>query len=136
MTSKDDGKQWDLDEELKYQEELRQCRARQDENFDNAAAGRGGDTPDNNNYESIEEREPLSSPPPSDKRKKVCLHEDPATRETIRRKLNELGVTNANQLIRSYTAAVLLEAISDYETAVEDGMRIKSPTGYFRSLLL
>ena len=130
MTTKDDGKQWDLDEELKYQEELRQSRARQDENFDNSSLGEG-------NINSIINTDLIDrDTPPLPPAERVCLYEDPATRETIRRKLKELGITNANQLIRSYKAAILLEAISDYETAEEDGMRIKSPTGYFRSLLL
>lgn len=66
---------------------------------------------------------------------KPCLYEDPATRETIRRKLKEFGITNANQLIRTYTAAVLLEAISDFERALDAGVRFKSRTGYFRYLL-
>ena len=134
MTTKGKGKQWDLDEELEYQEELRQRRARQDENLHNSAVGRGGDTLNNNNR-SIEEREPPSSPPTNNKRKKACLYGDPATRETIRRKLKELEVTNINQLIRTYTAAELLEAISDFERALDDGMRIRSPSGYFRTLL-
>jgi len=73
--------------------------------------------------------------PSSPSRPRPCLYEHPATRETIRRRLKALGVTNINQLIRTYQAADLLEAISDYERARKAGMRIFIPTAYFRSLL-
>ena len=94
-----------------------------------AGEGRGGDIPNNINIEDI------PTPPPSDLSTKPCLYGHPGTREHIRRKLKELGIININQLIRTYPAADLIEAISDFERALDEGMKIKSPTGYFRSLL-
>lgn len=82
-----------------------------------------------------EARKVSNTPPTSPSPPHACLYESPATREAIRRKLKELGVTNINQLIRTWRASDLLEAISDYQRARETGMRILSPTGYFRNLL-
>lgn len=133
---KPDGLQFDLDQEMTDQARIysnspevtiiRECFQ---------VVGEGD--PNNNFNKGIEggsipphpPQPPL--PPPS----LPCFYGDPATRETIRRKLKELGVTNISQLIRTYQAAVLIEAISDFERALDAGMRVKSPTAYFRSLL-
>lgn len=125
---KPQGMQWSLDQEMADK------APRGTENVDNftdsaLGEGRGGDIP--NNINIID----LPSPPPSHPSPKTCLYEHPGTREQIRHKLQELEVTNINQLIRTYPAADLIEAISDFERALDEGMRIKSPTGYFRSLL-
>ncbi len=53
----------------------------------------------------------------------------------IEDRLKGYGITSVLQLVRAWSTAVLMEAIEDYQRAVESGMRIASPTGYFRSLL-
>jgi len=140
---KADGLQWKLDDELKDKPpgEVTITPGPDDEIYSNSAAGRGGENPPL--IENINKRgrpSLISSPPTppsllSPTRPKTCLYEDPATRETIRRNLKDLGVTNTNQLIRNYQAADLLEAIYDFRRAIDAGMRIQNPTGYFRSLL-
>lgn len=125
---KPQGLQWDLEQELADKNRPG------GENVDNSMliplGGEGGGDLSNN----INNRD-LPTPPPSHPSPKTCLYEHPSTREQIRHKLKELEVTNINQLIRTYPAADLIEAISDFERALDEGMRIKSPTGYFRSLL-
>ena len=116
-------------------DELRIKKSIEVERIIRGSAGEGDSI--NINNKGIRGSVSPSSPPtpPSPPKPKVCLYEDPATREAIRRKLKELEITNINQLIRSYQAAELIEAISDYERALEDGFYPRHPTGYFKSLL-
>jgi len=62
---------------------------------------------------------PLPPPPPE----KPALFSHPVTRETLRRKLTELGIASVNKLLRTYTAAELVEAIADFEREAESGGR-------------
>lgn len=104
------------------------------ENVNSSAAGRGGDIPISEDTYIYKDRS-IDPSPPTPPPQKPCLFEDPLTRENIRRNLKEMEVTNINQLIRTYEAAVLIEAISDYRRALRDGFRPRSPTAYFKTLL-
>lgn len=144
------GLQWDLDREIK------EGGQKVINNFEVDGCGGGEDINNNLSKENIDVLSPHIPPYPpfaphsaSEEEElstivnkiinnlppRPCLYEHPATRELIRRKLVALGITNVNQLIRTLTAADLLEAISDYERAHKSGVVIRSPTGYFRSLL-
>lgn len=132
-----DGLQFSLDQEAADQAQAIKETDGVIENTDGLEpVGEG--YPDNNLYNGNKGiGNPPSPPtPPSPQRPRTCFYEEPATREAIRRKLDDLGVTNINQLIRSYQAADLIEAISDFEAALDEGLRIKSPTAYLKSLLL
>lgn len=125
---KSEGLQWDLEQELK--EKTR----RGEKDVDNLSLTKpGGGEGSNTLFKNRDINTPLPPLPPPPPQ--PCLFGDPETRETVRRKLKELGVTNIYQLIRTYSATDLIEAISDFERALDEGMRIKSPTGYFKSLL-
>jgi len=80
------------------------------------------------------------TPPPESTPKKTlqnlpALFGDPMTRETLRRKLIALKIPGANKLLRTYTAAELVEAIDDFERFVEFHGRPRDPGGYFYWLL-
>jgi hypothetical protein len=66
---------------------------------------------------------------------KPALFGDPGTRETLRKSLNELGVTSTYKLLRTYSAAPLLEAVEDLRRARAAGRRIDNVDGYIRWLL-
>lgn len=68
-----------------------------------------------------------SSPP-----KPPSLH---LSADLLRRRLRELGVANVNQVMRTYDLDRIREALEDYEISLGDGFKVKSPTGYFWSLL-
>ena len=68
----------------------------------------------------------------------LSLSEDPdnyVNPEDVRKWLIEAGITCANYLLRHYSIPELIDAQDDYVNAVESGMRIRNPTGFFRSLL-
>ncbi len=113
-----------------------------DEISESVDVGEGYISQEFNNSESMSDPySPPYSPPPQGEKSlypdgpRPCLYEYPNTREWIRRRLHELEVTNSNQLIRTRTAAELLEAIGDFERALESGFKVKMPTAYFRRLL-
>lgn len=149
------GLQWDLDRELEEKEVINNPK-KVINNFEDGEAVGGEGYINKNILGSKNNVSPLNPPDPpfpphvdseegelSTIVKEVinnlplrpCLYEHPATREKIRSKLKELGVTNVNQLIRTRTAPDLLEAISDYQRAWKAGVRILNPTGYLNSLL-
>ncbi|KKN37940.1 hypothetical protein LCGC14_0758270 [marine sediment metagenome] len=131
-----DGFQWGMDQELKEKGKSVK-RAEEADGKQNGVEVFGeGSTLINNNSNDKDIEEPPSPPtPPSPKRPDTCLYDTSGNRETIRRKLHELGVTSSNQLIRDYATAVLIEAIGDFERAIDSELVILSPTGYFKSLL-
>lgn len=78
-------------------------------------------------------------PPPSPHKEDVhnlpALYGDPANRETLRRKLVKMEISSVNKLLRTFTAAQLVEAINDYEREVELGGDIRSPDSFLWWLL-
>lgn len=136
----DQGDQFNLDQELRLKhaleedpEEVIKKIPDPEQFFDNLLRGEGGSYI--NVLRDLDQGKDTSSSPPTPPSPQILDPYEQELKWAVEKRLKEYGVTNILYLLRKYSAHVLVEALEDYQRAVDEGFRIRYPTAYFRSLL-
>lgn len=94
------------------------------------ADGRTGSLTDNTLRDTV-----LPSFPPTPQTLTKKINPDSEVMENMIAWLELNHINGVNFLTRNYSIELISQAAYDFEQAVRDGIRLKSPTAFFRSLL-